>query len=57
MRADLEILARELKHIAETGRMPDGALVRTSTMTWAEGWLLSLAELGIMPAAKPPVAS
>lgn len=48
MKADLEILARELKDIAE-GWLPDGDGVNVPTMLWAEGWLLSLAELGVQP--------
>lgn len=50
MKADLEILARELKGIAEDGYLPDGGGVTTVTMGWAQDWLLSLAELGVQPA-------
>jgi hypothetical protein len=57
MRVDLEILARELKHMAEQGTIPDGKLISVATILWAEGWLLSLAELGIMPAFESPVAA
>jgi hypothetical protein len=49
MKADLEILARELQMIAEEGRLPDGDGATASAILWAEGWLLSLAELGIRP--------
>ena len=49
MKADLEILARELKGIAE-GWLPDGDGVTVPVMLWAEGWLLSLSELGVTPA-------
>lgn len=42
---DLETLARELKTIAEEGYLPDGDGVTVPVGLWAEGWLLSLAEL------------
>jgi hypothetical protein len=50
MRADLEILARELKDLAENGTLPDlPEATFTDVLVWAEGWLLTLAELGIGP--------
>lgn len=50
---DLEILARELKVLAEEAYLPDGDGVTVPVVLWAEGWLLTLAELGVTPAPGP----
>jgi hypothetical protein len=55
VRGDLEILARELKDIAEEGYLPDGDGVTVPVMLWAEGWLLTFAQVGISPAPSPPL--
>lgn len=54
MKADLNLLARELQDLAELGRLPDDeeAVVPGAIEMWAQGWLLTFVEMGIVPAAK-----
>lgn len=49
---DLNILARELQEIAEARR----SMRYVDVMAWAEGWFLTLVELGIRPAPREGVS-
>lgn len=40
---ELDVLREELRHIAERGYTPNGAIVSApEVLTWAEGWFLQL---------------
>lgn len=57
-RGDLADLARELQVIAEEGFLPDGDHVVTTSVTlWAEGWLVTLAQIGIQPSSLPNIST
>ncbi len=50
---DLTTLAGELRAMAEDALLPSGQpLTAEGAAAWAEGWLLTLAQLGVRPAAE-----